>query len=196
MSEILTLQAVFKSAGYRHMPHIVRSKQFRISLKEMTAPVINHDGRIAVAVYGHGSFVLGDIKDHPPVTSVKGVILFKQHNNRIWFCEAACSNDMIASAIRWHHNNSNEHTGSANDICENCDFDGKRIKARWIEALLAGNNPLFKVGFSDPMVHKEVSDAKLDAECERHDMNRQSEAEFRKWQSDMDAVCERGDVWQ
>jgi len=181
MSEIHTLQAVFESAGYHHIPRIVRAdanKHYRISLAEMTSPVIRHDNGIAVAVYGHGSFVLDDMKGAPPVTSVKGVILFVQHGEQIWFSEGTCSNSMIASAIRRHHDNSSEHTGSALDMCENCDFDGKWIKARWIEALLAGNNPLFKIGLSDPMVHREVSDAEytawqaeLDAECENYSVN-------------------------
>ncbi len=190
MSKILTLQTVFESAGYQNIPRIVRAdanKQFRISLDEMTSPVVKHDGGVAVAVYGHGSFILDDMKGDPPVTSVKGVILFVQRNKQIWFCEGSCSNGMIASAIRRHHDNSNEHTGSSVDMCENCDFDGKWIKARWVEALLAGNNPLFKVGLSDSMVHKEVSDAEytawqaeLDDECERYDMNRQAEAKCNK----------------
>jgi hypothetical protein len=180
MSRPRILQDVFDSVGYVNIPHLKRApanEQYKISLREMTTSVMKHKTSIVVAVYGHGAFVLSDFKDDPPVTSVKGVILFQQcfkkDGDQIWFLEGSCSNAMIASAIRLHHDSGDNHTGNSLSVCENCDFDGKWIKLRWIEELLAGKNPLFKISLSDQMTHKEISDA-----------------EYSAWQAELDDECD------
>ena len=127
----------------------------RVYPEELDKPVMlwrDGDNRcVMLCLRGHGDFKITTMKKSPPVKNLRGTLkLFIDKSN--WQFTHHLFGVMtdekeqgyLYRAINEHHEK-NGHVGSSIDVCDTCEVINDFYSVEWLEQLLFGNNPLFKV---------------------------------------------------